>query len=356
MSTPDDTAVASEPGVGTPILAVENVSKTFRVGSAVRPAHVSAVDNVTISLRAGECIGLVGESGCGKSTLGRLLVGLEKPDTGRLLYRGSEVTVGSRRDRARLRRGVQMIFQDPYASLDPRLSIGDIVSEPLAATRAMRRAGRRSRAAELLNLVGLPSSALNSYPHQFSGGQRQRIGVARALALNPDVLVCDEPVSALDVSVQAQIVNLLRNLQSELGVALLFISHDLSVIRHVADQVVVMYLGRIAETGSTEAVYNHPAHPYTRALLSSSPMMGPAGRGHLTRRVILPGEPPSPANPPTGCRFHPRCPIAQDRCSTETPLLRGLDTMADPTHRSACHFAEQVHQMPHADSPPSLPG
>jgi oligopeptide transport system ATP-binding protein len=349
VSTRTDTPTVPDRGTGTtshdqPILSAEHVSKNFRVGSALRPAHVSAVDDVTVSLHVGECLGLVGESGCGKSTLGRLLVGLEKPDTGRLLYRGRDVAAGGRSDRARLREGVQMIFQDPYASLDPRLSVGEIIAEPLAATRAMRRDAQRDRVAELLSLVGLPASAVNSYPHQFSGGQRQRIGVARALALKPDVLVCDEPVSALDVSVQAQVVNLLRKLQAELGVALLFISHDLSVVRHIADRVAVMYLGRIAETGETESVYDHPAHPYTRALLSASPVIGPEGRGILSRREILRGEPPSPASPPTGCRFHPRCPIAQDRCRTEAPYLRIPGNATDRTHQSACHFAEQVLQ------------
>lgn len=327
---------------GAPVLAVEHVTKTFRIGSSLRPTHVSAVDDVTISLHAGECLGLVGESGCGKSTLGRLLVGLENPDSGRVFYKGTDVGKWKRGERALLRDGVQMIFQDPYASLDPRLSVGEIVAEPLAATHTMRRAARRDRVAELLGLVGLPASAMNSYPHQFSGGQRQRIGVARALALDPDVLVCDEPVSALDVSVQAQVVNLLRKVQAELDVALLFISHDLSVVRHIADRVAVMYLGRIAETGKTDDVYAHPAHPYTRALLSSSPVMGPEGRATLSQREILGGEPPSPADPPTGCRFHPRCPIAQDRCRTETPHLRIPANATGASHRSACHYAEQL--------------
>jgi oligopeptide transport system ATP-binding protein len=325
------------------VLDAENLTRTYAVGSMLRRGHVSAVDGVSLQLRRGETLGIVGESGCGKSTLARMLVGLERPDSGRLSYRGQDVTAGSRRDRHLLRDGVQMIFQDPYASLDPRMTVLDIVAEPLAATRAGTRASRRDRVAELLDLVGLSTDMMSRYPHQFSGGQRQRIGIARALALDPQVLICDEPVSALDVSVQAQVINLLAGLQRRLGVAIVFIAHDLSVVRHLADRVAVMYLGRIAEIGDTTSIYDTPAHPYTKALLSAVPPVDRSARGRLTNRRILAGEPPSPVNPPSGCRFNPRCWLAEDRCRQEIPLLR---VIGDGGTRSACHFAEVALREP----------
>ncbi len=288
-------------------------------------------------MRRGEVLGIVGESGCGKSTLARMLVGLERPDSGRLSYRGVDVTAGDRRARRLLRDGVQMIFQDPYASLDPRMTVLDIVSEPLAANGSGTRTARRERVAELLSLVGLAPDLMSRYPHQFSGGQRQRIGIARALALDPAVLICDEPVSALDVSVQAQVINLLADLRQRLDVAIVFIAHDLSVVRHLADRVAVMYLGRIAELGPTARIYDEPANPYTRALLSAVPSPDRATRGRLANRQVLTGEPPSPLDPPAGCRFHPRCWLAQDVCRTEIPLLREV---AD--RQTACHFAEDL--------------
>jgi oligopeptide transport system ATP-binding protein len=319
------------------VLEATDLRRTFTGGSRLRPTHVSAVDGVSLTLHAGETLGIVGESGCGKSTLARMLVGLEKPDGGSLLYHGTDVTKGRASDRKLLRRGVQMIFQDPYTSLDPRMNVGDIIAEPMAATRSAPAAARRERVAELLGLVGLAPDMMSRYPHQFSGGQRQRIGIARALALDPDVLVCDEAVSALDVSVQAQVINLLADLQRRLGVAILFIAHDLSVVRHIADRVGVMYLGRMAELGDTEAVYDTPAHPYTQALLSATPSHSRADRGKLSRRRVLGGEPPSPVNPPAGCRFNPRCWLATDECRTVQPPLRSLEL-----REVACHHAEQA--------------
>ncbi|MEA9985504.1 dipeptide ABC transporter ATP-binding protein [Subtercola sp. RTI3] len=319
------------------VLEATDLRRTFTSGSRLHPTRVSAVDGVSLQLHAGEVLGIVGESGCGKSTLARMLVGLEKPDGGSLVYHGTDVTRGRMSDRRLLRRGVQMIFQDPYTSLDPRMTVGDIIAEPMAATRSANAADRRARVAELLGLVGLAPDMVNRYPHQFSGGQRQRIGIARALALDPDVLVCDEAVSALDVSVQAQVINLLADLQARLGVAILFIAHDLSVVRHLADRVAVMYLGRIAEIGDTDTVYASPAHPYTQALLSATPSHSRSDRGKLARRRILGGEPPSPVNPPAGCRFNPRCWMATDECRTLEPLLRTLGA-----RDVSCHHAEDA--------------
>ncbi|MGP4020564.1 ABC transporter ATP-binding protein [Saccharopolyspora sp. 5N708] len=340
MSLPVDRKTDAPVAVGDQdvVLRADDLARGYSVGSFPRRNRVSAVDGVSLGLRRGEVLGIVGESGCGKSTLARMLVGLERPDRGRLVYRGDDVTAGRRRDRQRLRDGVQMIFQDPYASLDPRMTVLDIIAEPLAATGSGTRAERRDRVAELLGLVGLSTEMMSRFPHQFSGGQRQRIGIARALALHPDVLVCDEPVSALDVSVQAQVINLLSDLQRRLGVTIVFIAHDLSVVRHIADRVAVMYLGRIAEIGDTDTIYNSPAHPYTQALLSAAPPSERSNRGRLADRRILAGEPPSPVNPPSGCRFNPRCWMSQDICHHNTPLLREIDT----NRHTACHFAEEA--------------
>lgn len=331
------------------VLVGRDLVKHFHSGSPASRRKVHAVDGVSLSLRAGEVLGIVGESGCGKSTLGRMLVGLERPTSGTLIYHGRDVTRGRRRDRQWLRKGVQMIFQDPYTSLDPRMTVADIIAEPLAAAHVGTARSRRERVVELLELVGLSKDMLHRYPHQFSGGQRQRLGIARALALEPDVLVCDEAVSALDVSVQAQVVNLLKDLQARLGVAMVFIAHDLGVVHHIADQVAVMYLGHIVETGSVEAIYAAPAHPYTQALLSASPTVDLSNRGVLGRRRILGGEPPSPLDPPSGCRFRTRCWLAEERCAEEVPLLRRPTT---DTHglQVACHFAERAQVEANADT------
>ncbi|GAA1877796.1 ABC transporter ATP-binding protein [Asanoa iriomotensis] len=334
------------PSPGDLVLDAQDLHKTFHTGrGGLRRARVSAVDGVSVQLRAGESLGIVGESGCGKSTLARMLVGLERPDSGSIVVNGRDVTKVRGRDRRLLRADVQMVFQDPYTSLDPRMTVLELIGEPLVVhNRVTGAAARRDRVAELLGLVNLAPELMHRYPHQFSGGQRQRIGIARALALEPRVLVCDEPVSALDMSVQAQVVNLLRDLQQRMGIALLFIAHDLSVVRHVADRTAVMYLGRLAEVGDTDTVYDEPAHPYTQALLSASPVVD-RNRRRLASRIMLAGDPPSPSDPPSGCRFHTRCRFQQSRCAEQTPSLRPLGERT-----VACHFAEEVRQAASATS------
>ena len=324
------------------VLEARGLRKSFATGrSGFGRTRVSAVDGVDVELRAGEALGIVGESGCGKTTLARLLVGLEVPDAGSIAVAGRQLADRRGRDRRLLGQQVQMVFQDPYTSLDPRMTVLDIVGEPLAVhRRGHRRVQRRERVVELLELVGLSAEHLHRYPHQFSGGQRQRIGIARALALEPKVLICDEPVSALDVSVQAQVVNLLRTLQRRTGIAMLFITHDLALVRHVCDRIAVMYLGRLAEVGGTATVYERPAHPYTQALLSASPVVDRSRRGRLSSRIVLAGDPPSPTNPPAGCRFHTRCRLARERCGTDEPALRTLPDGGDRV--VACHYGEEA--------------
>ena len=325
------------------ILKAEGLKKHYPIrGGVLRRTvgHVRAVDGVSFELGAGETLGVVGESGCGKSTLGRLLMRLEEPTEGTLTFNGVDVYSQGRSDMRRIRRDIQIVFQDPYTSLNPRMTVSDIIGEPLDIhPDAVPKGGRRQRVQELMELVGLSPEHVNRYPHQFSGGQRQRIGIARGIALNPKVLVCDEPVSALDVSVQAQVVNVMQRLQRELGLAYVFIAHDLSVVRHISDRVAVMYLGKIVEIGTDEEVYERATHPYTRALLSAVPVPDPTARG--TRdQIKLEGDVPSPANPPPGCRFHTRCWMAREVCSTDEPQLIARPDLVD-AHLSACHFAEE---------------
>ncbi len=288
---------------------------------------------------------MVGESGCGKSTVAKLLMNLERPTAGEILYKGEDITRLSGRALKAVRRNIQMVFQDPYTSLNPRMTVGDIIGEPFDIhPEAAPKGDRRRRVRDLLDVVGLNPEYLNRYPHQFSGGQRQRIGIARGLALNPEIIVADEPVSALDVSVQAQVVNLMERLQDEFGLSYLFIAHDLSIVRHISDRVGVMYLGKIVEIGTDRAIYDHPTHPYTQALLSAVPVPDPELRGRR-ERIILAGDVPSPADPPSGCRFRTRCWKAQDVCAEVEPPLAVPAEFAGATgpvlHDSACHFAEE---------------
>ena len=326
---------------GGPLVELDDVRVWFPVTSGIllnrHIGDVKAVDGVSLTIERGETLGLVGESGCGKSTLGRAILRLYQPTSGRITFDGTDITTLSDNELRPVRRRMQMVFQDPYASLNPRHSVGRIVGEPLRTHDAAkgREIGRRVQ--ELLAVVGLPDDAADRYPHEFSGGQRQRIGLARALALNPQFLVCDEPVSALDVSIQAQIVNLLEELQDELDLTYLFIAHDLAVVRHISDRIVVMYLGKVVEVAPADGLYESPLHPYTITLLSAIPIPDPVVE--RTRRPIrVQGDLPSPANPPSGCRFHTRCPFVQEsRCADEEPQLRDVDD-----HIVACHFVEDI--------------
>ena len=341
MSTATTTTSAARSTGGDVIIEAKDLVKHYPIkGGVLRRTvgHVKAVDGVSFELRRGETLGIVGESGCGKSTLGRLLMRLEDPTSGTVTFDGLEMYEQSGSAMRKLRRDIQIVFQDPYTSLNPRKTVGDIVGEPFDIhPDAVPKGGRRAAVQELLDLVGLNPEHINRYPHQFSGGQRQRIGIARGIALRPKVLVCDEPVSALDVSVQAQVVNLMEELQDQLGLSYVFIAHDLSVVRHISDRVAVMYLGKIVEFGTEDEIYERPTHPYTQALLSAVPVPDPTVRGKR-EQIVLHGDVPSPANPPTGCRFHTRCWKAQEECRTTEP---GLVDRADGTaqHRSACHFA-----------------
>jgi oligopeptide transport system ATP-binding protein len=327
---------------GEVILQAENLVKYYPIKAGVlrrTVGQVKAVDGVSFELYRGETLGIVGESGCGKSTLARMLMRLEEPTAGKLIFDGVDVYSQKGGAMRRLRRDIQIVFQDPYTSLNPRKTVGDIVGEPFEIhTDVLTKRDRRQRVQQLLDLVGLNPEHINRYPHQFSGGQRQRIGIARGLALNPKVIICDEPVSALDVSVQAQVVNLLAELQAGLGLAYIFIAHDLSVVRHISDRVGVMYLGKIVEIGDEEQIYSRPTHPYTQALLSAVPMADPTLR-NSREQIVLTGDVPSPANPPVACRFHTRCWKAQEICSVEEPLLVARPD-GESSHESACHFAE----------------
>ena len=325
-------ANGNDPGA---ILNIKNLKKYFHVGGGMLGGEgltIRAVDDVSFSVRPGETFGLVGESGCGKTTLGQTIIRLYDPTDGQIIFDGTDISTFGARQMRPVRRDIQMIFQDPSASLDPRMTVGSVIAEPLNVFGIGSKSDRRERVQELLKVVGLNSYFSNRYPHEFSGGQRQRIGIARALALNPKLVICDEPVSALDVSIQAQVLNLLKSLQDQFSLTYLFIAHNLAVVAHISDRVGVMYLGKLVEIGDAREITERPRHPYTKALISAVPVPDPTReRG----RIILQGDVPSPASPPTGCRFNPRCPIAQPNCSVDEPELR----MVSPDHWVACHYA-----------------
>jgi len=324
---------------GTPLLRVEKLTKHFPITRGLiiqkQVGAVQAVDDLSFEIHQGETLGMVGESGCGKSTTGRAILQLHKPTSGKVYYQDTELTTATPQTMQKMRRNMQIIFQDPYASLNPRMTVGNIIAEPLEVHKIGTPEERLERVQDLLKLVGLNPYFVNRYPHEFSGGQRQRIGVARALALEPKFIVCDEPISALDVSIQAQVVNLLEKLQDELGLTYLFIAHDLSMVRHISDRISVMYLGKMVELASRKDLYENPLHPYTKALLSAVPVPDPV-KESKRQRMILEGDVPSPINPPSGCRFHTRCPIAEDICKQEVPEWREFST----GHWVACHLAK----------------
>jgi oligopeptide/dipeptide ABC transporter ATP-binding protein len=321
-----------------PLLEVRDLTKHFPIRKGIfsrTVGRVRAVDGVTFSVAPGEILGLVGESGCGKTTTGRCILRLLEPTGGSVTFEGTNILTLGRREMQALRRRMQIVFQDPYSSLNPRLTVGSTLTEALTIHRLAKGHAARDRVAELLTLVGLAPADASRYPHEFSGGQRQRIGVARALAVNPALIVADEPVSALDVSIQAQIVNLLQDLQRTLRLTVIFVAHDLAVVEHISDRVAVMYLGKIVEIARSEDLYSSPRHPYTVSLLSAIPVPEP---DRTRTRIVLRGDIQSPSDPPSGCRFHPRCYMAEERCAREAPPLREMG----PGHLSACHFAEEA--------------
>ncbi len=322
------------------LLEVKNLNMHFPIRGGLMRRQVGkvfAVNDVSFTLNAGETFGVVGESGCGKSTLGRALVRLYEPSSGQVLFQGRDITSLSNKGLKTFRRQIQMIFQDPYASLNPRMTIADILEEPFKLHKIGSPKERKEKVKELLTLVGLRTTDIHKFPHEFSGGQRQRIGIARALALHPDLIVCDEAVSALDVSIQSQILNLLIDLQNKLKLTYIFISHDLNVVRYISDRVAVMYLGRIMELADSKAIYENAAHPYTKALLAAAPVPDPRRPSVV---AMLEGDVPSPSRPPSGCPFHTRCPFVQERCRTDLPVPRAY--RGDVNHLVACHFAEEL--------------
>lgn len=318
------------------LVEVKNLKKHFVRNEGIfrrKKTYVKAVDNVSFHIEKGETLGLVGESGCGKSTTGRTLIRLYDVTGGEVIYDGNDISKLTNKELRPYRKKMQMIFQDPYASLNSRMTVSDLIGEPIDLYEKMNRKERRERIFELLNYVGLQESHANRYPHEFSGGQRQRIGIARALAVRPEFIICDEPISALDVSIQAQVVNMLEELQEKLNLTYLFIAHDLSMVRHISDRIGVMYLGNLVEVGNSEEVYRHPLHPYTKALLSAVPIPDPI-LSEKIKPIMLEGDVPTPINPPNGCRFNTRCPYAQQRCREEFPYLKKVSD----THEVACHF------------------
>jgi peptide/nickel transport system ATP-binding protein len=321
------------------LLVVENLQKYFPVTRGLvfqkEVGQVKAVDDVSFTVKRGETLGVVGESGCGKSTMARCIARLLEPTGGTITFEGRDITHLNRPDMRPIRRDMMMVFQDPYASLNARKRVGSIISEPLEVHGIGEDSERKRRAQELLEIVGLNPEHYNRFPHEFSGGQRQRIGIARALAINPKLIICDEPVSALDVSVQAQILNLLKDLQRDFDLTYIFIAHDLNVVRHISERVLVMYLGKVVEVGGSQQLYTDPKHPYTGALLSAVPIADPT-LGRSRKQIVLTGDVPSPLNPPTACRFHPRCPrFVEGKCDVDTPELRSV---GDGVHQAACHF------------------
>jgi oligopeptide transport system ATP-binding protein len=327
-------------GSGDVLLEIEDLKMHFPISEGIifqrKVGAVKAVDGLSFAIKKGETLGMVGESGCGKSTTGRAILQLYRPTAGKVKFKGNDLTQLKGEDLRKMRRNMQIIFQDPYASLNPRMTVGNIIGEPLEVHNLASGKAKQDRVRELLSIVGLNPNYVNRYPHEFSGGQRQRIGIARALAVDPEFIVADEPVSALDVSIQAQVVNLMEDLQSKFGLTYLFIAHDLSVVKHISDRIAVMYLGKIAELADSNELYEMPSHPYTQALLSAIPIPDPVLE-EKRQRIILEGDVPSPINPPSGCHFRTRCPLAQEVCTTE-PAFREIKE----GHFVACHFAEQA--------------